>query len=164
MKDKLLQDLLLNVENINNFELKEQAKNKNNKWLINQFQNILEKKISSFNSFEEKIDFINVLLTNEKKFTKFTNLNKFGNNIINSLSLNELVVSLNEFIEVEFLNANIALVISPFISSFMVNKLRNWLTNNKNLKVKILTTTFDGSSRYLSLETLVICKKILKKE
>ncbi|AVN64360.1 MULTISPECIES: DEAD/DEAH box helicase family protein [Mesoplasma] len=162
MKDKLLQDLLLNINTIDNVEFKEQAKNKSDKWLINQFQNVLEKKLSSFNSFNQKLEFINGLLSNEEKFTEFTNKNKTKNNINCNLSLNELVVSFKDFIEEEFLNANKVLIISPFISSFMVNKLRNWLTNNKNLKVKIITTTFDGSSRFLSLETLVYLEKDFK--
>ncbi|PPE04604.1 DEAD/DEAH family helicase [Entomoplasma ellychniae] len=159
MKKKLLQDILLKENEIVQNENIQKLKNQSDRWILNQIQNDLGKEIEKFSSIEEKIQYINTILGNKNIFSNYKNQNLANCSINDELSINNLIVSFAKYIEDEFIYSSDVFMISPFISSFMVNKLRNWLSNNEELKVKIITTTFDGSSKFLSLETLVELKK-----
>ncbi|ATI73948.1 DEAD/DEAH box helicase family protein [Mesoplasma florum] len=160
MEKNLLQDLLIKIDEYNEEANLSSVEEKSDIWYLNQLQKKLEKEIASFETQKEKLDYINSFLPEQEKFSQFIKTNEKFQNISNNLSLNKLIVSMRKVIEQEFLSADEVLMISPFISQSMVQKLRNWMIDNKNLKVKIITTTFDGTSRFLSIETLVeLCKE-----
>ncbi|AVP49101.1 DEAD/DEAH box helicase family protein [Williamsoniiplasma luminosum] len=74
--------------------------------------------------------------------------------------INELHVEpITNEITKEFKTAHEVLFITPFLSNYGVSVLRQQLLNNSNLKIKIITTTYDGQAKYLALDTLVELKK-----
>lgn len=155
LKDILIQekDFILDLE-------VEKIENVSDKWITNQLSKQIENDLSSIDSIDEKIEHLNNFLKLENKFknSKLKASTRFEQ-IQNHLSMNKLVYNFGKFIKEEFLSSDEVLIISPFINSYSVNDLREWMIDNLNLKVKILTTTYDGTSKFLSLETLQLLAK-----
>ncbi|QHX36778.1 DEAD/DEAH box helicase family protein [Spiroplasma sp. BIUS-1] len=157
--EKGIYDLLIREDEksiFNESDIRE-LENVDDDWLVNQFSRQIKEEISNLKTLENKIAFLNEL-THKNKWTSLRAIKKdVESNNTTNISRNKLI-SKNLWKELitEFESSNDIKIISPFISNSMINKLRNILENNENInKLKIITTTYDGTSKYLALEDLV---------
>lgn len=179
MKNKGYYDLLLNKsEKIEeDYFVEDISKTKNNNldlFLLKQFNKNLLNKLSAIKNSEEKIIFLNKILDSfsQENFSDKVLL-KVGKNLENNyvsnlrLSDNFLFTNSNqqrliEQFNQEFVTSDSVLLIYPFISKSMLNKLKFAFdeTKKNNINIKIITTTFDNKAMFLDLIEL---EKIIKK-
>ncbi|AKX34309.1 ATP-dependent helicase IRC3 [Spiroplasma litorale] len=164
-------DLLLTNKNVNLFKEddKEIIDNIDNDWLLGQLNKYLRDHLKDLNNINDKINFLNNILNivvpenfTSIKAIKFDTKNQVK---LDNLSKNELIIKkVWNNLEKEFLSSEFVYIISPFISAEMVNKLENFIKENKNelFKMIIITTTYDGRAKFLAIEQLVRLEKKYK--
>ncbi|AUB31798.1 DEAD/DEAH box helicase family protein [Spiroplasma floricola] len=156
---KGIYDLLIKENELQFFQKDDirELENVDDDWLINQFSRQIKDKLSNFQTIEDKIKFLNNL-TNEEQWTSLKAIKKdVKYNSLDQISINKLIKNkLWSNLKKEFESSNDIQMISPFISKHMINKLEDILVNNPNIEsLKIITTTYDGTSKFLALEDLI---------
>ncbi|AHI54323.1 DEAD/DEAH family helicase [Spiroplasma sabaudiense Ar-1343] len=129
-------------------------------FLISHFNNLVRKKISSLPDYDSKNKIINSML-NLLDYEEFSNKMSYkGQKFEKTLSNNAIYTNKDFFkdFKKEFLTSCEINIIAPFFSRHMINThLRPFLEDiceSKRIKIKILTTTFDGKSIFLDLDGL----------
>ncbi|WP_027063290.1 DEAD/DEAH box helicase family protein [Mesoplasma seiffertii] len=121
-----------------------------NKWLINQFNNYLYEQIEHLD-ISSKVNFLNNL-NNEIEFINKRVKSSTDNTNQKAWSLNEFIdKKLQVHLNQEISSTKHLFLIVPFLSAYGVNILRGYLEINSQLAVSIITTTYNGESKYLDL-------------
>ena len=165
LNDSIIEDYIvsnINTEKINDIDF----------YLLKQLNYILKEKISTQKTITEKINFINQFILNNNSTLQLSEniLLKVKDNINQSTPLfnstirlidNYLFTNENEqelitHFNNELLSADTVYLIYPFISRSFLNKIKNSLDicYQNNIKINIITTTFDGKAYFCDLEAL----------
>ncbi|WP_339033615.1 DEAD/DEAH box helicase family protein [Spiroplasma endosymbiont of Cantharis rufa] len=157
--EKGIYDLLIRENDTNFFEENEieELNYVEDDWLVNQFSKYIKETISKMETLDEKINFFNDI-SKENKWTFLKAIKKeMKSNDLENISSNKFIKkNLWNNLNKEFQTSENIQMITPFISNQMVNKLNELLENNEEIKsLEIITTTYDGTSKFLALKELI---------
>ncbi|WP_338983932.1 DEAD/DEAH box helicase family protein [Spiroplasma endosymbiont of Othius punctulatus] len=132
-----------------------------NDWLLRQYLFKIQSEISNISDKKDRLNFINNLITNKvDKFTTKKIYSEFESDEYDvttlKLGITELFtepISSRLFKEFSTMPSEFDLI-SPFISSIMLNQLLNHVKNDNNLFIRIITTTYDGISNLESIKKI----------
>lgn len=176
MKKKGYYDLLLSLsdkvnESYLTKDIKQEANNINdiNKYLVNQFNNVMVNHLANINDVNDKVKFLNELLTNFSS-------HQFSNDVLlqikepnsdvnyqsnirlvdNYLFTNNNEQNLIEQLNKEIITSDAVAFVYPFISKAMINKLRSSFNYalQHNIAITFITTTFDDQALFVNLYEL----------
>lgn len=155
MKKQGYYDLLIN-EFDDSFRTKKIDEIKNvDDWLMTQISFSIKEELNSLNSIEEKIKYlskINNKIGNDSKQLIGIGVNATSQNHLSQLSFHsepiykEIIDEINTCDEVH--------IVTAFTSREMINQLRTHIINNPKLKLKFITSLYDGKSNVHALDSL----------
>lgn len=176
LKDKGYYDLLLNSTDeiddnylIKNLEQEANNINDINKYLGQQFSHLLINHLTTISNLDDKVKFINSLLTNfsNKQFrkdillqvkdeTKNINYQSKIRLSDNYLFTNQEEQKLIEQMYKEIITSDAVAFVYPFISKTMINKLRSAFNfaDKYQIPITLITTTFDHQALFVNLYEL----------
>lgn len=156
MKKQGYYDLLIN-EIDDSFNTKKLSEISNvNEWLTTQISMSIKEKLNSFSSIEEKVAYLSKI--NNEINLDSKQLNSVGvKNKIKHINLSQTRFysqPIHKELMNELATCDQVNIVTAFTSSQMINQLRNYMDNNPKLKLKFITTLYNGISNIYVLDLL----------